>query len=121
MKHKHDLRADLCLEYYEVLIAALRYVAHRCGYAIGVHGSLKRDIDLIAAPWRDSAVNGSYLVEEIRKTTEMIIGTARVRYVDQAQPQKNPCGRLSWTLYLTHSDDGPYLDISVMPKGAETQ
>ena len=32
-------------------IVAIREAAKRCGYAIGVHGSLRRDLDLIAAPW----------------------------------------------------------------------
>lgn len=117
MKHKPDRLAEMCVEYYEVLIAPLRHVAYRCGYAVGVHGSLKRDIDLIAVPWRDTAVDAGYLIEQIRKATEAIVGEARVREVDAPQPQKKPCGRLAWSFYLTHEDAGPYIDISVMPKG----
>lgn len=30
-------------------------VARGCGYAIGLHGSMKRDVDLIAVPWTDEA------------------------------------------------------------------
>lgn len=118
MKRKVDQRAELCGEYYDALITALRYVAFRCGYALAVHGSLNRDIDLIACPWRESAVGANYLIKEIRKATEVIIGTARVREVDKDwMPEKKPCGRMAWAFYLTHEDDGPYLDISVMPKG----
>lgn len=120
MKRKIDDRAELCDEYYRALIEALRHVAYRCGYALAVHGSLKRDIDLIACPWRDTAISAAGLIEDLQKAAEVIVGTARIREVDRAsgQPEKKPCGRLAWSLYLTHDDNGPYLDISVMPKGA---
>lgn len=118
MRPKPDERALACQEYYRVLISALRYRAYRCGYALGVHGSLKRDIDLIAAPWRDGAVDAYYLVDALRKITEEVIGMARVRDIDRdRQPERKPCGRLGWSFYLTPMNDGPYLDISVMPKG----
>jgi len=102
-------------EYFRVLIRPLRHVAERCGYAIGVHGSLKTDIDLIAVPWRESAVAPAYLAEEIRKTAEQIIGSARIRKADPA-PEKKPCGRLAWSFYLSPLDEipGPYIDLSVI-------
>lgn len=107
-------------EYYRVLIAALRYVAYRSGYAIAVHGSLKTDIDLIACPWRDSAVSAGHLAEELRRTAEQIIGIARIREGD-TPPTKKDCGRLAWSFYLTSEDTiGPYIDLSVMPM-AETK
>ena len=107
-------------EYFRVLIRPLRHVAERCGYAIGVHGSLKTDIDLIAVPWRDSAISPASLAEEIRKTAEQIIGSARIRESDRVAfgvPGKKPCGRLGWTFHLTAYDSipGPYIDLSVMP------
>src|ERR1017187_4371127 len=86
-------------EFHRALIVALRYVARRCGYALAVHGSLRADIDLLAVPWRDSCVRAAYLAEEIRKTAEQIIGTARIREGDGA-PTEKPCGRLAWSFYL---------------------
>ncbi len=121
---KTDRQADLCLEYYGALIRALRYVAYRCGYALAVHGTLRRDIDLIACPWRDNAVGAACLIEELRKTAEIIIGTARAKESDikaGCHPEKKPLGRLGWAFYLTDEDNGPYLDISVMPKGMHTK
>jgi hypothetical protein len=120
VKKKVDKRAEQCAEYYEALIAALRYVAGRCGYALGIHGTLRRDIDLIAAPWRSSAIDAASLIDDIRKATEAIVGTARFRKYE-AQPEKKPLGRLAWSIYLTHDDRGPYLDISVMPKGRKSR
>jgi hypothetical protein len=118
MKRKTDNQEELCYEYYDALIGALRYVAYRCGYALTVHGSLNRDIDLVACPWRDSAISAPHLIKYIQKATKAIIGTARTRDIDQdKQPQIKPCGRLAWAFYLTYDDTKPYLDISVMPKG----
>lgn len=120
MRRKIDERTEMCIEYYGVLIKALRHVAYRCGYALAVHGSLRRDIDLIACPWRDTAISAHVLIKYIQSATEEIIGFARIRKFDKDRlPEKKPCGRLAWSIYLTHDDNGPYLDISVMPKGAE--
>jgi hypothetical protein len=107
-------------EYFRVLIRPLRHVAECCGYAIGVHGSLKTDIDLIAVPWRDSAVSAAHLAEKLRATAEQIIGSARIRESDRVAfgvPEKKPCGRLGWSFYLSPHEDipGPYIDLSVMP------
>jgi len=96
-RHKRDERADACQEYYDALITALR-----------------RDIDLIPCPWRDTAPDAHSLAAEIKKVTEAIIGYVREREADP-NPTKMPCGRLAWSFYLTHEDIGPYIDLSVMP------
>jgi len=110
--------APMTREYYRVLIAPLRHVAYRYGYALGVHGSLGMDIDLIAVPWRDSCPNAASLVEAIRETAEKIIGYCAPRECEKDRlPEKKPCGRLAWSLYLGPEGlDVPYIDISVMPK-----
>jgi hypothetical protein len=107
-------------EYYRVLIRPLRHVAHRYGYAIGVHGSLKRDIDLIAAPWRISPSSAASLIEGLREAAEKIIGFAEIRE-ETRYPERKPGGRLAWSIYLVPREcDGPYLDISVLPRVEET-
>ena len=111
---KNDERARLVGELFEATIAAFRYTAYRCGYAIGVHGTLKRDIDLMAMPWRDSAIDAVSLAEHLRSTAEAICGVARFR---DNLPEKKPCGRLAFSFYLTYDDKGPYVDLSVAPKG----
>jgi hypothetical protein len=112
-------------EYWGILKNPLRHVASRCGYALAEHGSLGFDIDLIAVPWRDSAVDAEYLVEQIRVAAEAIIGICGIRKLDKDHvPEKKPCGRLSWSLYLVPDDRGflgPYLDLSVFPPKQETE
>lgn len=117
MRRKSDERALECAEYFDALIAAFRYVAYRCGYAIATHGSMARDIDLVCCPWRDSAVSAASLIGHLRKVTLEVIGTAAPGR--GPQPETKPCGRLGWSFYLTAGSDRdyrPYLDISVMPK-----
>lgn len=105
--------ARLTREYYDVLIAALRHVAYRHGYALAVHGSIGFDIDLVACPWRDAAVDAASVAEAIRSTAEAIIGTAFLApHEESRQPEKKPYGRLAWSFHL---GGGPYIDLSVMP------
>lgn len=37
--------------FYRRIIPKLQAEARECGYALAVHGSLRRDLDLIAVPW----------------------------------------------------------------------
>lgn len=101
---------------YRILIRAIRYRAERCGYAIAQHGSLKTDIDLVAIPWREGAIDAAYLAEQIRLTVEQIVGFAFSPSGD-AEPVRKPHGRLGWAFYLQPLDvPGPYIDLSVMPR-----
>lgn len=105
-------------EYFDAIMPALKFVAYRCGYALAVHGSLKTDIDLLAVPWRESAISAKSLAEHIKLSVEQIIGTARTRECD-GNPTAKPCGRLAWSFYLQPEGvDGPYIDLSVMSKDA---
>lgn len=45
-----------------IRVEKIRAIAFECGYAIGAHGSLKRDIDLMAVPWDNRAVGFDMLV-----------------------------------------------------------
>lgn len=90
-------------------IGVARNVARKHGYAIGVHGSLARDVDLIAAPWTDDASTARALVEAI---AEALPGVINVR------DHEKPHGRRGWTIYprFMWGQDRWYLDISVMPR-----
>lgn len=105
---------------YEKIIEPIRAEAQKLGYAIGVHGSLRRDIDLIACPWSDMAVDAKTLAEAVRRTALEIHGIAFMSpkeaddpYHQDGCPGAKPFGRLIWTFHL---GGGPYIDLSVMPK-----
>lgn len=111
---EHDSRPK-----YELLIEPLREEARRLGYALGVHGTLKRDIDLIACPWTKEAVSARELAEALGAVIERVNGVAfrheceRSEYFDRGQPGSKPHGRLTWNWHLGR---GPYVDLSVMPR-----
>ena len=103
---------------YEKHIDTIRLVAREHGYAIGVHGSLARDIDLIAVPWVEEASAGDVLARAIEIAIggfiyngDMIDGQPYDR--DAMPPEVKPHGRLAWSL---HVGGGPYIDLSVMPR-----
>ena len=93
----------------EHAIAAATNVARQVGYAIGVHGSQLRDLDLIAAPWTDDAVTALELVESIAYALPGVV---------QGQAEKRPHGRLGWVICPRYrwGIDAWYIDISVMPR-----
>ena len=104
---------------YETLIGPLRAKARELGYAIGVHGSLARDIDLIACPWTEDAVPEPELAEALRKAAENACGSAVLgwnmrgrEYTLAGCPGGKPHGRLGWVFWC----DGVPIDMSVMPR-----
>lgn len=115
MRPKPNVLRDDCIEFYRALMPALRHVANRCGYALAVHGSLSRDIDIVAAPWREGAISAESLISHIRQVVKAVTGQAKLGR--GVQPEPKPNGRLAWSILLTHDKRGAYLDISVMPIG----
>lgn len=116
---------------YRRLIGPLREVASRLGYALGVHGTLKRDIDLIAAPWTSEAARPKVLVRAVQAVARGVIGYAEPHPRERTRWFRNglsgfvpgfghiaakPHGRRCWTFHLTPTFDGPYLDLSILPR-----
>lgn len=92
------------------ILPPVRMAAKAEGYAIAVHGSLARDIDLIAIPWVDHARPPDLLVQTIRGILAGIFGAC---YVSK-EPTMKPQGRLAWTL-SSHTMTAE-IDFSVMPR-----
>lgn len=108
------VKAALCRSAARKLLPRLRVVARAHGYALGLHGSVARDIDLIAVPWTAEARAAVELVNAIRAEMESIMGWADFSPAD-ANPTVKPHGRLAWSIHML---DGPYVDISVLPRRA---
>ncbi len=107
-----------CRDLAARLIVPLRETAREHGYALGVHGSLARDIDLIAVPWTGEACSQVELAEAIRRKAEEVCGFAFLHPLEDrpffhgGMPGSKPHGRLAWAFHL---GGGPYIDLSVMP------
>lgn len=84
-------------------ITRIRELAREVGYAIGVHGTLERDLDLIAAPWAVNAVGNQELIKHI-------VDGLGARMVELEQ---KPLGRYACTIQM----NGWYksIDLSVCP------
>lgn len=93
---------------YTYLLPWVQEIALRHGYAIALHGSMARDMDVIAVPWVPDAAPAEELVAAI---------AAEVRpWGEQStvsEPTQKPHGRRAWAVQFSC---GPYLDISVMPR-----
>ena len=111
-------------EYVEFLVPALREIARRRGYALTMHGSFERDIDLVACPWTDQATAPDGLVADFFRACEIVCGFAtwpgnwtEGKFDPPSgslpNPERKPHGRLGYSILLPA---GPYLDISVMPR-----
>jgi hypothetical protein len=99
---------------FEALLPDIRYAAWGVGYAIGVHGTLTRDMDLIAAPWIENAGSDEDLVRAVAGAVNgyfHLAGTAR------------PHRRKTFIVYPRfHDHDNHrtigYIDLSIMLREA---
>jgi|SRR6185437_1889188 len=106
------LQAVECVRAYNELINPIRAVAKKFGYAVGLHGSLARDIDLIAVPWTEDAVEAELLAIGIQNIVKAFNKNSWTKII---RPQENekPHGRQCWSIFVTGST---YIDLSVMPR-----
>lgn len=78
VKDKDEIEA-----FYRSVIPEMREAARVCGYAIGVHGSLRRDLDLIAVPWREDHASKDELARHLHRAA---CGIERQTYVWEQKP-----------------------------------
>lgn len=96
----------------EHAIAAAQNAMKNQGYAIAVHGSKVRDLDLIAVPWTDETPFTALQVAEI--IADAIPGTII------GKSEKKPHGRIGFIIHplasLQYGFDRWYIDLSIMPR-----
>ncbi len=97
---------------YGRIYTMVRKLAWEEGYAIGLHGSFTRDLDLIAVPWEAGRnCKPEKLVARILQAT----GMTEARPGSKGNPGGKPFGRLVWTLLLPEFGDPRFVDLSIMP------
>ena len=78
------------------------------GYALAIHGSLARDMDLIAVPWIDTATDPQDVIDEC---------VARFAFDKRPQvPEQKPLGRVAYRVPFSFGDCS--MDVSFTPRGA---
>lgn len=107
---------DLCLE-------PLRMAARCHGYAVAVHGSVARDIDLIAIPWTDHASDPEALVLAVCGAIAGALGRCRFDTMHKPKRMKGkmawgakPHGRRVCSLHAWVGETSIHFDFGVMPK-----
>jgi hypothetical protein len=100
---------------WEPGLARIRSIARRCGYAVAVHGSTTRDLDLLAAPWTAEATSADQLVARLCEEVPLVEHEQPAFMV--ANPEAKPWGRLAWSLAGVAGVQ--YVDLSVAPRAGE--
>ena len=96
---------------YARIFTKARCVAWSHGYALAMHGSFTRDLDLIAVPWAEHACEAARLAERIADGCGLRL--------NGHPPGEKPHGRQAFTLLLPDFSDPRFVDLSVMsPSGA---
>lgn len=98
-----------CRSILDAILPAVREVARFNGYAVAVHGSLKRDIDLIAIAWTDQAIPADDLARAVRGAIAAILGNCIM--LGEIKPK--PHGRVACT--LVHPGFAGEIDLSIIP------
>lgn len=93
---------------YGRIYTMVRKLAWEEGYAIGLHGSFTRDLDMVAVPWEAGRrCNPEKLVARILQATGLKEA--------HGNPGIKPHGRKVWTLLLPEFGDPRFVDLSIMP------
>jgi hypothetical protein len=96
----------------------LLQIAKDHGYSLAVHGSVHRDLDLVAIPWIEEASDPLDLIRAMKEATRTVTTGDEWDHIrPDCSPTQKPHGRLAYALHVTNSGMyGGYLDVSVMPK-----
>lgn len=92
--------------FYGLYFVAMTKTARECGYALGLHGSMQRDCDIIAVPWTDEAVSADDLIARFVERHGLVKQSTGC-------PAVKPHGRLAYSLMMGGHF---YFDVSVMPR-----
>lgn len=90
--------------YAAALYPDLAVLARKHGYALAVHGSLRRDFDLIAIPWVEFPSDPQSMVDDICSHFD-------IRVVGSVGEKLH--GRRAWTISVGHGCCS--LDLSFIP------
>lgn len=93
---------------YATFYPGLRDIARKHGYALALHGSLMRDMDILLVPWDDTVEPIETVLNEMGSYYGFTTN-GEGNYFDK--PTTKPHGRVA---YIIQTGIG-YLDISVMP------
>lgn len=95
---------------YAALWEDIRNAALDCGWAVALHGSLSRDMDIMAMPWVEDCTDADTMIDTI---ISRCFGDNLIAEYGRKKVTDKPHGRISYVVPI-YGDI--YLDISVMGK-----
>jgi len=108
---------------YALFFYDLKEIAKRYGYNLVLHGSLNRDLDMIAIPWSDEIGDEQDMIKEFQT---YMTGRTTITPEGKVFYTILPGGRHSYIIdlnrgnrkgeWIRYEDEQYYLDISVVPK-----
>ncbi len=99
-----NLRPALYATLYMLMVPAAR----KLGYALAIHGSMVRDMDVVAIPWTGAAVSEKELVDSLISEFKLYM----ISDADMDSERKH-FGRRAYTLGW---DAGMSIDLSITPR-----
>lgn len=111
MKDRASVTCNGRAVFYAAMWNDFRQTAMDCGWALGLHGSLNSDMDIMAMPWVEDAVPADEMVERLQDC----FGFSRPMpcMVDKTS---KPNGRVVYTVCIFGDF---YLDINVIDRNDE--
>lgn len=104
MKTKDQIKPSYAPVYAGALYPDLARIFLDSGYALAIHGSLQRDVDLVAIPWIEKP-------ESIENILKEIVSKFAIKTIDE--PENKQHGRIAYTLSIGFGDCA--IDLSFMP------
>jgi hypothetical protein len=106
---------------YATLLPPLSEAARSVGYALAVHGTMARDLDVVAIPWTDKATSAEEVVRAMAETVARRAGDDLVIGYPHSSAPTLPHGRQCYSIPFRmggEADDPGYVDVAVMPRAA---
>lgn len=99
---------------YAAFFTDARLACWSHGYALAMHGSFTRDLDLIAMPWTEGACEAEKLIQKIEYTTKW-------KRLPGKECSVREHGRMVWTLTSPKFNCSRFVDFSVVPRGINSK
>ena len=99
----------------DLILPAMRTVAKKQGWSITTHGSMNRDIDVVAVPWTDHCQKFDHLLTSICGAVAGVTGNC----LQHNDWQQKPHGRVAKTLLVFCGETHMTIDFSAMPVQAK--
>ena len=108
IRTKKEIASNGRSTFYAAIWEDIRQAAWECGWAVALHGSLSRDMDIMAMPWVEDCTDEEVMIKTIieRCFGDSIISQCGLK-IDRSKPHGRVC-------YLIPIYNDVYLDISIM-------